>query len=551
MARCVEHDPMITDKLRFTILEANTNEILSRDLVVKEPQVTAQLSAPSMISFRVPKGEQATSSAGIEWKSWGQWVVAEMEIDYEREIVACCITRDCKIDPGTGDMVVEAVGFSDYPRGIPWLENWNDIAVDPFEIVQRIWNHLQSYSNANLGVEVYPASSGTQMLPGYGYDGSILIFDFFALFVRAIDFPDAGDYITGLSRDIPFDYFEEATWNEDRTEVIKKIRLAYPSGGVRQEHLAFKLGDNVIEAELAEEKDIEWTSDVLIRGWFPGKVYSSRLSNAEPDRLRRTVIEEDAKIDSTERAAAWAKRKLTRRQVPKYWQTVIVDPNHPHAPFGSHQLGDSLWITGDYPWIGEVAYWHRFLGWSYDEAKGIMQYKTKAEGAFDYDPIEYNPNPGEIEDHNLLSNGYFDRNLAGWIARRGTWIRVASMGYDTDGCVRVQHNDSGESFESHKISCQAGETFNFRGAVRYENVTTSEDGIGFSLKINHYQDGGLVSSHIAAAVSNPSGDRTWVPLSQNGWVVPEGVNDISVVLTVDARVTGGYSMWDDIKVLRV
>lgn len=541
---------MITDKLRFTIIEMNTNEILCRDLVVKEPQVTAQLSAPSMVNFKVPRGEQYGSSYAINWKSWGQWVVVEMEIDYVRKIVACAITRDCKVDPESGDMVVEAVGFSDYPRGIPWLENWNDIAVDPFEIVQRIWNHLQSFPNANLGVDVYPASSGTQMLPGYGYDGSILIFDFFALFIRAIDFVDSGDYITGLSRDIPFDYFEEAEWNSDRTQVIRKLRLAYPSGGVRQEHLAFKLGDNVIQAELAEEKDIEWVSDVNIRGWFPGKVYSSRLSNADMTRARRTILEEDAKIDSTERAAAWAKRKLQRRNVPKYWQTAILEPNHSHAPFGKYELGDSLYVEGDYPWIGEIAEWHRFLGWSYDEAKGMMQIKLKVEGAFNYDPIEYNENPGEIEDRNLLSNGYFDKNLSGWTARRGTWLRFASMGYETDGCVRIDCDDVGERFESHKISVSQGDTFNFFGAVQYQNITTSGSGAGFALKILYYLDGALVGAHYAAAISNPSGNHTWIPMSQSGWVVPAGVNQIAVELTVEPIVTGGYALWDDIKVLR-
>ena len=542
---------MITDKMRFTVIEMNTNEILSRDLVVKEPQVMGQMSAPSMINFKVPRGEQYGSSYAINWKSWGQWVIAELEIDYVRQIVACAITRDCKIDPESGDMIVECVGFSDYPKGIPWLENWNDIAVDPFEIVQRIWNHLQSFPNANLGIDVYPASSGTQMLPGYGYDGSILVFDFFALFVRAIDFPDSGDYITGLSRDIPFDYFEEATWNEDRTEVIKKIRLAYPSGGVRQDNMAFKLGDNVIQAELAEEKDIEWVSDVNIRGWFPGKVYSSRLSNADMTRARRTILEEDARIDSTERAAAWAKRKLTRRNVPKYWQTIIVDPNHSHAPWGHYALGDSLYVEGEYPWLGEIALWHRYLGWAYDEEKGLMQIKLKAEGAFNYDPIEYNENPGEIEDHNLLSNGYFDASLAGWTAKRGTWLRFASMGYETEGCVRVDCDDSGELLESHKISVTPGDTFNFFAAMRHENITISGAGDGYSLRIFHYLDGALVGYHDADTIAAVAGDHTWIPMQQNGWVVPAGVNDISVGLNVNAIITGGYTLWDDAKVLKV
>ena len=151
-----------------------------------------------------------------------------------------------------------------YPKEIPWLENFNPIAVDPAEVIQRIWAHIQNFTNANLGVQVLPSSTGTQMLPGYGFDGSILSFDFFAMFIRAIDFVDCGDQIISLARDLPLDLFEEVSWNEDRTEVNKVLRIAYPLGGLKQEHLAFRLGENVINAEAAEDADIEPVSDIMI-----------------------------------------------------------------------------------------------------------------------------------------------------------------------------------------------------------------------------------------------------------------------------------------------
>lgn len=704
---------MITDRTRFSVIQMNTNQILSTDLIVKEPQVTAQLSAPAVVNFKVSYGEAAPghSADGITWKTWGLWIITEMCVDGVYKIVACTIVTDAKVDPTSFDMVIESKGFSFYPKGIPWLENWNDIAVDPFEIVQRIYSHLQATSSANLGIEVLPASSGTIMLPGYGFDGAILVFDFFALFVRAIDFSDSGDYITGLSRDIPFDYIEECEWNvgpgpnmltnpnfvanilgwsgtdatwdgaqgkiapgsirfagnatakgvvgtqipvqtgdkidistwirtsgytttgatdpvyvyleafdaahahvsypvtgypiapatvgsliwekltapryvvpegvkyvsigltvresaltgviwfddlvltkevQLRTEVLKTFRMSYPSRGVQQAHLSFRLGENVMQLELAEEKDIEWVSDVIIRGWFPGKVYSSRLSNADPTRARRTVLEEDAKIDSTERAAAWAKRKLTRRTVPKYWTKAIINPNDDNGQFGAWELGDLIFVEGEYPWCGQIAEWHKIMSWTYDEASGQMELGLKVEGAFNYDPIDYDPNPGgsPIVDHNLLTNGYFQSNMAGWRSDRGAWFRVANVGYDTPGSARIDCDDAGEKLTSHKIAVTPGVHMTIQGAVRWQSLElTGAGGNNFDLVVLQYMNGGFVGEEVMEGTANPASNHTWVPLLENNWIVPTGINEIAIQLRVNPVVLDGVAFWDDIKVL--
>lgn len=542
----------ITDRLRFTIIEVNTNKILSRDLVVTQPQVMKNLSGPSRISFKIPQGEQIASAAGIKWKNWGQWVITEIEIDGTRRIFGAALVTDNKIDPGSGEMIIEATGFSHYPKGIPWLENFNPIAVDPFEVVQRIWAHCQSYSNANLGVEVLPASSNTQMLPGYGFDGSILVFNFFAIFIRAVDFSDCGGQITALSRDIPFDYFEEATWNPERTEVTKVLRLAYPFGGLKQDYLRFRLGENVIQAEKAEEIDIEPVSDVIIRGWLPGKAYSSRLQNFDSTRLRRTVMEEDARIDSTERAAAWAKRKLTRRNVPVYWSKIIVDPNHPNAPYGSWDVGDTIFVEGEYPWVGKIAEWHRVMSVAYDENKNLMEVGLKVEGAFNWDPILFDPDYEEqpTEDPNMLQNGSFDRNVAGWRALQGQWFRVTSVGYDDfGGSVRVDCDDNGERFLSQRVNVEPGKTYSLKCVVKWEELVSTVGQKGLLLKGFSYLSGGQVSEFEVDSIVNPSGSGGWHILEGTWTCPPTGVNELAIQFTVDPSVTGGKTWWTWAKIL--
>lgn len=549
---------MITDRLRFTVIEVNTNNILTRDLVVKQPEVTVNLSGPSRVSFSIDQGQQYTSSYGIDWKNYGQWIIPELMTDqFGPVVLGAQLVTDNKVDPQSGDLQIDGTGFLGYPKEIPWLENYNPIAVDPAEVIQKIWAHLQSFPNANLGVDVQPSTTGTQMLPGYGFDGNIFSVDFFALFIRAVDMVDCGDQIISLARDLPLDLFENVSWNEDRTEITKTIQIAYPLGGLQQDYLTFRLGENVLNAERAEEMDIEPASDVIIRSWLPGKVYSSQLSNADMTRARRVVMEEDANINSTERSAAWAHRKLTRRNIPKYFSKITIDPNHPNAPFGSFGVGDSIFVEAKgYPWTPDISLWHRIISMTIKQDEPTIELGLKAEGAFNYDPIEYDPDYDDqpTEDLNLLSNGYFSKSLSGWYSKRGSWIRVGSFGYTSEGCVRIDCDDNGEEFQSEKIQIVNGEVLHFQAAVRYQNITQSgSPSYTFALGVNHHKSGGNVgTTHIVDSFSHTGtggytiidGDYT-MPL-----IGTLDFNEISVSLLVNSAVTGGVAFWDDVRVLR-
>ena len=544
----------ITDRLRFSVLEANTDNILARDLVVKEPQVRANLSAPSTIQFKMVQTESAKSAAGIKWKNNGQVIVCEVEIDRVRRVFCFGTVSDNKVDPETGDLSIQCTGLIGYPKNKPLLENYNPIAVDPFEIVQLVWAHLQSFSNANLGVEVVPASSGTQMLPGYSYDGNILNFDFFAVFYRASDLNDCGDLVSGLARDIPFDMIEEAEWNADRSELTRRIRLGYPQGGVQQENLAFRLGENVVSAEKAEEMDIEPVSDVIIRGWLPGKVMSSELSNEDPTRYRATIIEEDAQIDSTERAAAWAKRKLTRRNIPVSFSKITIDVNHSNAPLGSFWVGDSIYVQAkDYPWYGNIEGWHRVTYIDYSEDKATAEIGLKVDGAFNYDPIEYDPNYDQqpTTDENRLVNGYFGSNLVGWVSQRGQWIRTNSETYETvyvstSGSVRIDCDDHGEAFQSHVATCVPGETLRLQCVVKYNGMScTDEEVATFQLLAITSKNGDITlgETFVVDEIIGHPGTVGWQQLRMTEWTVPDGINEVALRFNVTNNVTGGVAWW--------
>lgn len=373
--------------MRFVVEEAVTGTILSRDLEVINPELTCNLSGAAQLKFELPY--MAESSRGIDFKAYGQIIHVEETIGGVREIIASCITDACTIDPKTGNLTVPSQGFSAYAKGLPWLDNYNPIAVDPFEVVQRIWNKIQAYPNGNIGVTITPASSGTLLLPGFSFDGIEFNIDFFAFFVRASDFRDSGDEMNKLARDIPFDYLETSVWDAGHTVVSKSIVMSYPRRGAQRTDLSFRLGENVLTAEPVPEAEIEWVSDVIIRGWFPGKIYSSTLTNADPKRFRRVIKEEDAKINSNERAQVWANRKLTRRQVPHYWGSITIDMDHSNAQFGTWELGDDIFVQGIMPWVGKVEEWHKIIAYKIDSQSRQIQLTLKHAGAFNYDPIEF------------------------------------------------------------------------------------------------------------------------------------------------------------------
>jgi hypothetical protein len=571
---------MITDRLHFVVTEANTDRLLSADLITKQNQVKASLTAPSHMTLVLDQGQSVDSAEGINWRSWGQWVYCEIEYDGVSEVFCYGIVTDVQIDPQNGDLTLEVTGPIGYAKGIPWLENYNPPAPTILAVVQRVWAHLESYDNAMLGIDIVDTpgawtgdhggieGNGPRLLPGFGFDGNALSFDFYAMFVRPGDFLDCGDTISGLARDMPFDMFEEATGSGG--SYAKTIRLAYPMGGVKHQDLLFEIGDNVLSATLADEEEIGPASDVIIRGWLPGRITDAKVTDEDMSwgrdetRFRRVVMEEAVHIDSGERAAAYAKRRLQKRHIPKYFNKIIIDPNHPNAELGSFKVGDSIRIVAaNFPWKGELDDYHRILSITYGESpggqqsgggtpNGMAELETKAEGAFNYDPIEYDPDyeAQPVMDYNRIQNGYFGHSMAGWRSLQGQWFRVASVTYSDDydtwaGSARVDCDDGGERLRSHACWCLPGEELILCAAVKWADVEGSgafELWAYPSLDSVYLRDDAGQVAHFVVGSVNATGTAGWHMLKMN-WTVPDEVNEIALEFHVTSAVSHGKTWW--------
>lgn len=547
----------VNDKFRYVIEEARTGRIITYDLPVANAKLMRKLSGSSIIEFDVdyrdPRMIDPETGKPIQFKPWGHWCHVEYDYRGERRIWCSGLLRPSEVDPQSGLLHAEFEGFSGYPSGIPWLQNWNPIAVDPFEVVDKIWKHLQSYENGNLGVTCYslgeggskviPPVSNTQMLPGFSFDGNKFVMDFFSIFIRAVDFVDCGDYINKLARDIPFDFFEESNWNEDRTQVKRWLRLGYPEGGVLQEDLTFRLNENVFQAKSKIEAEIEWTSDIIVRGWFPGKVYSSQIQNADPKRFRRTILEEDAQVNSNERALAWSHRQLARRQFPNYWESIIVNMYHPNAPFGSYDVGDIIRVQGLMPWVGNVDQAHKIIGISIDQASNTCELTLKAEGAFNYDPIYY-----QSVDPNLIDNSSFTSNLNGWTQVHGIWTRDALFGLTNPGSARVTADGTAkELMYSSFISVNTNDIVSFKASVYWEDAVSDDNSTPIRLTaIGYNSSDEPIAYPIFAILAEPTGDSgKWTGFGGK-WTVPSFVKKIKVQLQVTSSMHSGDVWFDDL-----
>jgi hypothetical protein len=520
-------------------------EIISRDLTVSNLQMIRTLSGPCTIEFDVDYHDP--SVAGIKFKPWGQLIHIEREILGRRKIWVTGIVQPSEVDKKTGVLHLRAMGFSYYPKELPWLEDWNPITCDAFEPVHKIWNHIQSYKNGDLGVSIYPTESGIELLPGYAYDGDILSFDFYAQFIRQDQKRDCWDHINGLSRDVPFDYIEHSKWNADRTDIDLSIELAYPRAGYLQTNLAFVLNENVFESDSRPDPDIDFISDIGVSGYFPGKEYSFELANADPTRIRRYLKEDDAQLNSNERAAAWAKRHLARRQTPAYWDSIIVDMEHPNAPFGYYDVGDTIIVRGFMPWEGEVEREHKITAITISEKEGICELKLKAEGAFNYDPIYF---PNNIS--NILDNFSFDQNISGWTAgpagQETNWKHDAAQGVDKLGTAcftasGVESTLSSQLFTVNdmiRIPCGVW----VKADKMVESSTIRPVPHTMRLDVLMYKAGRPFKRKIIAGVTAGQSIMAWTRL-QGTLFVEDEVDKVQFILVVTSDVKSGTVWWDD------
>ncbi|MFD4933430.1 hypothetical protein [Streptomyces virginiae] len=246
--------------------------------------------------------------------------------------------------------------------------------IDAFHAFRKIWDHIQSRPYGDIGLRLDGHDLGRLLGATDGSDPWELAW---------WNNPDCGQTLDQLARDMPFDWVETHSWNNDHRSIEHRLRLGTPRLGRKRDDLRFADGENLIAIAKPEGLGDEYASEVVVLGKGEGRaMLRAQVARPARNRLRRVATVTDKTISSANALRLRGEQELDGRtqalQIP-----AIQVFDHPNARFGSWQLGDDIRVQVHVPWVGDVDLWHRIVG---DEisADGTCVLTLKRSDAFHY-----------------------------------------------------------------------------------------------------------------------------------------------------------------------
>ena len=336
---------------RILLQDLVTREILDWAVPLVDADYTSTLSAPRGLSGSLPEGYRLPVQ---EWRS-ALWVEDSGTFS-GGGIVTTAEHQDRSIR-------VDCVGPAGYPVGMPWLAPREDlIQVDPFDVVRKIWAHLQSMPGGDLSLTVDPTVSPVRLgeeereVEFTTGDGDEVSFESGPYRLNPVDTQDLGKTIDDLAASTPFDYLEETMWEGE--EIVHRLRLGYPGLGVRRTTHRLHTTENLSVLPALGLDENTYASEVLLVGAGEGREAITGHVPSIPDRLRRVAIVADKSIRSRSAAMAAARAELdARTEAGRISTLVVVDS--PQAPLEEIGAGDILHVAGPLATGAELDHWVR------------------------------------------------------------------------------------------------------------------------------------------------------------------------------------------------
>lgn len=333
---------------RFILQRVPSGEFVDMDLPLMNASISTAINAPGSITGTLPS-EYASlvgPDGDLAIQEWGTMIHAELD----GEIVQSAIVDNIEMD---GDSLrLDAGGWSMIAKDTPWLGNAQSfVQVDPLTVLRSIWNHIQSYPDSNLGVEVDmlhspvrvgTAVSTTEFTTGAG---EAVSFESGPLKLNWWETNDLQAVIDELATNTPFQYMEHSYWEG---EVIKhRLKLGYPTIGTRREHARFEIGLNVKAVPKVMLGD--YASEVIVYGAGEGSSKVNGRVTAQTGRLRRVRIQTDKGLTSSTRATQ-AARPILDELIGKREIDSLTVMSTDLAPVGTYGPGDEIYVSGDTGW---------------------------------------------------------------------------------------------------------------------------------------------------------------------------------------------------------
>jgi hypothetical protein len=147
--------PVPPPPLRFIAQDIRTHRYLSWELPLIDVSITWALSGPTMLTASLHPESPTLRELGIS--AWATWI----HVEQGGQLLASLIWQPTKIDGE--DYSVTAMGFSGYSQGMPYFSEDLFVETDACDVMRRIWNHLQSFPDARLGVTLNATMSGLKL----------------------------------------------------------------------------------------------------------------------------------------------------------------------------------------------------------------------------------------------------------------------------------------------------------------------------------------------------------------------------------------------------
>jgi hypothetical protein len=273
------------------------------------------------------------------------------------------VVIDIRVEDAT--LTLEASGFTTYPHGIPFVGDYEAVEVDPADVVRAIWAHIQSFPDGDLGVVV---EGTTSVRVGHAPEdveftdgaGNEVAFEAGPYRLHWTDTVDCGREIDDLATEAPFDWVEEHEWNEDRTDVIHRVRIADRISATRHD-LRFVQGENVMDVVPFSLEGDDFANEVIGLGAGEGEQALRASAAIRDGRLRRAKVLERKDVRSQSRLDAVTGAALAVASDLTPVAPSIVVRDHPNAPIAAIQLGDVIHVQARAAWLGTTSFTARVV----------------------------------------------------------------------------------------------------------------------------------------------------------------------------------------------
>lgn len=381
-----------------------TRRFIHWDLPVDQVAITYGVTGPNLIAAVLTSEMDNVLDLDPPLVPNRTWLHAEQD----GVIKASFLMTEFIDDPQTQTRQIEGEGFSAYPGWVTYEgESVAAVQVDPADMIRLLWDHVQSYPDGNLGVQV--SATRTPVKIGFPVEnvqfvtseGNDVQFQDGPYTLNWWSVTNCGDEITKLCQQAPVDFVEYSRWNASKSDVEHFIVLGYPRVGTKRTDLGFREGENLVSLIPSYQgSNDNYASDVIVIGAGTGPSAVRAISSGRIGLLRKTSVLQNQEIANHSRAQAIADFEYRRLAASRFLiENITVDTTHPNAPWGSFTCGDDILVEANAGYAGPIQAWYRITSYSYDPYGQVATLHLAPSDSFTYgaenvDPYDELPTSG-------------------------------------------------------------------------------------------------------------------------------------------------------------